>query len=89
MSTVGNAALDLFAARERLSSLAEQQRHFGAKRELIDVDTLSQVVLLREQTASDAAIEERFHLKRGILARLGKRGMVKAIQLPSFSSSRD
>ena len=52
----------------------------GREREFVNVDVLRQVIGLRDGgMLSEDEIERRFRLKRGVLASLGRRGVVEGL----------
>ena len=80
-----NATLGVLEARRRLEEQAEAEmdqmgRASDKGRELLDVGTIRRVLLMRRQGRSDGEIEERFHLRPGVVGRLGPRGVVEAVQ---------
>jgi hypothetical protein len=80
-----NATLGVLEARRRLQERADAEmesmgRSTDKGRELLDVGTIRRVLLLRRQGRSDAEIEARFHLRPGVVRKLGPPGVVEAVQ---------
>jgi hypothetical protein len=77
-----NPALQVIRARQELSEKAEREfeglgRAGFPGREFLDVVQLRQVLMMRDQRKMGAdEIEGRLGLKPGVVARLGKRGIV-------------
>ncbi|KAF2088751.1 hypothetical protein K490DRAFT_63965 [Saccharata proteae CBS 121410] len=79
-----NPALAVLAARERLQQEAEREfESMGKKgamgREFLDVSMVRRVLELRARGKSEAEIEKGLDLKKGVVARLGARGIVEAL----------
>ncbi|KAH7353939.1 hypothetical protein B0T11DRAFT_287660 [Plectosphaerella cucumerina] len=75
-----NTTLGALEARRALEARAASEfdslgRAGSAGRELVNASTLAQMVLLRDRGVSDAAIEERFDLRPGTVAKMGRRGI--------------
>jgi len=77
-----NPAIQVIDARTRLSEAAELEfsqigkRGFKGK-EFLDVVLIRQALMLRDEKGlGDAEIEKRLELKSGIMARLGRKGIV-------------
>lgn len=74
--------MSLLTARYRLAEEAEQEfSNIGRKgsegRQFLDVITIRQVLLLRdERGVSPGEIEKQLGLRRGVVGRLGRRGVV-------------
>lgn len=80
-----NATLGVLEARRRLEEQAEAEmesmgRASDKGKELLDAGTIRRVLLLRQQGAGDSEIEERFGLRAGVVRRLGRPGVVEAVQ---------
>lgn len=87
-----NATLSVIEARRRLQQHQAAERAGGATgdghgggsstpdsgREFLPVSTLREILELRMQGTSDTAIEQRLQLKAGVVARLGRPGLVEA-----------
>ena len=76
-----NPAIMILTARERLAMEAEAEFARAGKggegRRFLDVMTIRQILMLRDEKAVEAAeIENRLGLKSGIVARLGVKGIV-------------
>lgn len=76
-----NPAVSLLTARYRLAEEAEKEfaeiGRTGAKgRQFLDVVTLSQVLVMREKGVSGDEIERKLGLRKGVVGRLGGRGVV-------------
>ncbi|KAI9779428.1 MAG: hypothetical protein M1839_007393 [Geoglossum umbratile] len=80
-----NPALALLAARSRLAERAETEAlSIGKKgfpgRAFVDAVTLRQVLRLRDEGGvADMEIERRLGLKRGVVGRLGRKGVVGGV----------
>ena len=77
-----NPAIQVIDARTRLSQAAELEfsqmgkRGFQGK-EFLDVVLIRQALMLRDEKGlGDEEIEKRLELKRGVMARLGPKGIV-------------
>ncbi|KAG0645472.1 hypothetical protein D0Z07_8599 [Hyphodiscus hymeniophilus] len=79
-----NPAVSLLTARYRLAEEAEQEfanvgRKSSPGRQFLDVITIRQILVLRDEMGANAAeIERQMGLKEGVVARLGRRGVVSA-----------
>lgn len=79
-SARNNSTLGALEAR-RLAEVAARSEFeaLGRKgfqgREFLDLNTIVQMHVLRDRGVADREIEERFNLKRGVVARLGTRGI--------------
>ena len=76
-----NPAIMILTARERLAQEAEAEFARAGKgregRRFLDVMTIRQILMLRDEKAVEAAeIEKKLGLKSGIVARLGAKGIV-------------
>ncbi|KAH7412459.1 hypothetical protein BKA64DRAFT_329252 [Cadophora sp. MPI-SDFR-AT-0126] len=78
-----NPAVSLLTARYRLAGEAENEFARTGKstaaegRQFLDVLTLRQILVLRDEKGVEAGeIERRLGLKRGVVGRLGRRGVV-------------
>lgn len=77
-----NPAIRVLEAREAAQGRAE--REFTGRgregREFLDVGVVRQILVLRDKRGlSDEQVEKQLELKRGIVARLGPKGMVEAL----------
>jgi trehalose-6-phosphatase len=73
--------VSLLTARYRLAEEAEREfARIGRKgsegRTFVDVVTLRQVLVLRERGVEEGEIERSLGLGRGVVGRLGRRGVV-------------
>jgi len=77
-----NPAVSLLTARYRLAEEAEREfsnmgRKGGEGRQFLDVVTLRQVLILRDEKGLEGEeIERRLGLRRGVVGQLGGRGVV-------------
>ncbi|KAK1755244.1 hypothetical protein QBC47DRAFT_383175 [Echria macrotheca] len=76
-----NPTLAVLEARRRLQEKAEQEFEelgvSGAQgREFLDINTIRNILVMRQRGESAAAIESRLRLKPGVVARLGPPGIV-------------
>lgn len=77
-----NPAVSLLTARYRLAEEAEREfartgKSSAVGRQFLDVHTLRQILVLRDsEGVAEAAIERRLGLKEGVVARLGRKGVV-------------
>jgi hypothetical protein len=76
-----NPALSLLAARERLAGEAEEEfsnigRKGAAGRLFLDVLTVRQALQMREKGIAAEEIEEELGLARGVMRKLGAKGVV-------------
>ncbi|KAI9879491.1 MAG: hypothetical protein M1830_008367 [Pleopsidium flavum] len=77
-----NPAIQILQARDRLAQEAEQEFiHAGKRghegRQFLDVVSLRQVLMLRDEKGLEAGeIERRLGLRGGVVGRLGRRGIV-------------
>ena len=84
-SRTTNPALQVVDARNRLTDEAEAEfadmgRGGFAGRQFLDVVLIRQVLLLRDEQGLDPSkIEKRMELKKGVVARLGPRGVVRHV----------
>lgn len=81
-SASDNATLGVLEARRRLQEKADAELENMGKstdkgRELLDVGLIRRVLVLRQRGERDAVIEERLHLKPGVVRRLGPPGVVE------------
>lgn len=81
-SPSSNPVLAALEARERLQREAEEEfETLGLSnsqgRRFLQASMLRDVLVMRERGASEAEIEDRFHLKKGVLKTLGPRGLYK------------
>lgn len=65
-------------AEEAENEFAQMGRESARRegRKFLDVMTIRQVLIMREQGRSEEAIESGLGLKRGVVGRLGRRGIV-------------
>lgn len=82
-SPARNPVLNALEARERLQREAEEEfENLGLSnsqgRRFLQAGMIRDILVMREKGASEAQIENRFNLKRGILKRLGPRGLYEA-----------
>lgn len=74
--------MSLLTARYRLAEeanaeFAETGRKGARGRQFLDVVTLRQVLVMRDERGLEAAdIEQKLGLREGVVARLGRRGVV-------------
>ena len=79
-----NPAVSLLTARYRLAEEAELEfsntgRKGSEGRQFLDVVTIRQILVLREEEGlGSGEIERRLGLRKGVVDRLGKRGLVEA-----------
>jgi len=83
-SSSSNTTLSVLEARRRLQDEAAAEfdrtgRSTDRGREFLDVATIRDILILRDQGIDSAAIESRFNLKAGVLKRLGPPGAVSAL----------
>jgi hypothetical protein len=75
-----NPAVSLLTARYRLAEEAEREfASLGKKgegRQFLDVVTIRKVLEMREEGVEGGDIEKRLELRRGVVGRLGRRGVV-------------
>ena len=77
-----NPAIQVLTARERLSQEAEKEfiqagRAGHAGRQFLDVITIRQVLMLRDEKGlAEGEIEKRLGLRKGVVGRLGPKGVV-------------
>lgn len=77
-----NPAIQVLAARERLAQEAEEEfnrlgRMGHIERQFLDVTTIRQVLMLRDEKGlAGGEIEKRLGLKKGVVGRLGPKGIV-------------
>lgn len=77
-----NPALLILQARKRLQEKAEAEfdnvgRTDFEGREFMDVHTLTDVLKMRQSGMSLGDIEQRAGLRKGVLAKLGERGVLE------------
>lgn len=87
-SPSNNAVLSALEARERLSREAEEEFESlglsgGQGRRFLTSGMIRDVLVMRERGASDGEIENRFNLRRGVVRRLGPRGLVQPVGGPA------
>ena len=95
-SPASNPAIQVIDARNRLAQAAEAEfSQTGRKgfqgREFLDVLLIRQALMLRDDKGlSDSEIEKRLELKSGVMARLGRKGVVgEAVVGSDWASSLD
>jgi len=77
-----NPAIQILTAREKLAHSAEEEfaqagRIGHSGRQFLDVVTIRQILMLRdERNVNEGEIEKRLGLKKGIVAKLGPKGVV-------------
>jgi hypothetical protein len=77
-SPSNNATLNAIEARNRLQAQADSQlESMKDGRDLVDVGTLRQAIIWRQDGIAAEDIEKRLRLKRGVVAKLGPPGVVK------------
>lgn len=79
-----NVTLSVLEARRRLQEEATGEfdrlgRSTDRGREFLDVGTIQDILVLRDQGIDPAAIESRFNLKAGVVKRLGPAGVVSVL----------
>lgn len=87
-SPSNNAVLSALEARERLSREAEEEFESlgvsgGQGRRFLTSGMIRDVLVMRERGARDEEIEHRFNLRKGVVRRLGPRGMVQPLGGPA------
>lgn len=87
-SPSNNAVLSALEARERLAREAEEEFESlglsgGQGRRFLTSGMIRDVLVMRERGASDGEIENRFNLRRGVVRRLGPRGLVQPVGGPA------
>ncbi|KAJ9132991.1 hypothetical protein NKR23_g11029 [Pleurostoma richardsiae] len=80
-SPSSNPTLGALEARRRLEREAETEfeemgRSGSQGRQLLNVGTIRSILVMRERGARPEDIEARFNLRRGVVERLGPRGLV-------------
>ncbi|KAK4170360.1 hypothetical protein QBC43DRAFT_224595 [Cladorrhinum sp. PSN259] len=76
-----NATLSVLEARRHLERRAQEElENFGTSRdkgrEFVNISVVKQILALRERGESASRIEQHLNLKPGLVARLGKKGIV-------------
>lgn len=76
-----NTTLNVLEARRRLQVQANKEfeemgRTGNRNKELLDIGTIKDILILRQQGTSVGEIESRLGLKHGVVARLGRLGIV-------------
>lgn len=79
-SPANNPVLNALEARERVQREAEEElESLGVSnsqgRRFLQAGMVRDILMMREKGASEAQIENRFHLRKGVLRRLGPRGL--------------
>ena len=80
-------AVKVLQARSKLATRAEEEFEAAARskrsgREFLDVIILRQILMLRDDQKVEASkIEQRLGLKKGVVQRLGRGGVVGATSL--------
>lgn len=87
-SPSNNAVLSALEARERLSREAEEEFEGlglsgGQGRRFLTSGMIRDVLVMRERGASDADIEHRFNLRRGVVRKLGPRSLFQPVGGPA------
>lgn len=87
-SPSNNAVLSALEARERLAREAEEEFESlglsgGQGKRFLTSGMIRDVLVMRERGASDGEIENRFNLRRGVVRRLGPRGLVQPVGGPA------
>lgn len=77
-----NAVLSALEARRMIDQQAEQEmQNTGLSRvegrRFLNAGMIREVLVMRERGASEAQIEERFNLKKGVLVALGPNGLYR------------
>ncbi|KXL46371.1 hypothetical protein M433DRAFT_157690 [Acidomyces richmondensis BFW] len=80
-----NSALAVLEARSKLQEEAEKEfdqvgKGVNGGRQFLDVMVIRQILAQRDQGKSAANIERDMGLKKGVVERLGPRGMVCLVQ---------
>lgn len=83
-SAANNATLNVLEARRRLQEQADREVEGMGKsgdrgREFLDVATIRDVLAMRQRGDRSADIESRLGLRRGVVDRLGRPGMVTSV----------
>lgn len=78
-----NTTLSVLEARRRIQDLAtaDDENVAQSGRELLSALTLRDALVLRSRGVDPATIEKRLRLKAGVIARLGPRGLVEALNV--------
>lgn len=87
-SPSNNAVLSALEARERLSREAEEEFESlglssGQGRRFLTSGMIRDVLVMRERGASEADIENRFNLRRGVVRKLGPRSLFQPVGGPA------
>ncbi|TDZ17864.1 hypothetical protein C8034_v010157 [Colletotrichum sidae] len=77
-----NQTLGTLEARRKMQQRATEEfeglgRSTSEGREFLDLNTIVQVLLMREKGHTAADIEQRFDLKKGVIERLGRQGITR------------
>lgn len=77
-----NATLGALEARRQLEQRAQQEFDMMGKpdyqgREFLDIMTIRNILVMRQRGESPSDIETRLRLKPGVVARLGRPGVVE------------
>jgi hypothetical protein len=81
-SPASNPAVTLLEARARIAQEAEEEfeglgRRGAPGRKFLDVVTIRQILMMRdEQGKGEAEIESKFGLRKGVVGKLGGRGVL-------------
>ncbi|KAI1811839.1 hypothetical protein GGS20DRAFT_72855 [Poronia punctata] len=76
-----NRTLNALEARESLQALAEAEFENASRgREFLDAATLRRALLLQKRGVDDKSIEERLGLKKGVVKRLGLKGVTVPVE---------
>ncbi|KAL1864317.1 hypothetical protein Daus18300_007740 [Diaporthe australafricana] len=87
-SPSNNGVLSALEARERLSREAEEEFESmglssGQGRRFLTSGMIRDVLVMRERGARDEEIEHRFNLRRGVVRKLGPRGLFQPVGGPA------
>ncbi|EEH18109.2 hypothetical protein PABG_00672 [Paracoccidioides brasiliensis Pb03] len=86
VSSTTNPALLVLSARAQLEKAAESEleamgRHGHPGREFLDIVSIKQILAMRDREGvSEEMIERQFRLKKGVVGRLGVKGVVGVIR---------
>jgi hypothetical protein len=83
-SPSNNAVLSALEARERISREAEEEFENlgvsgGQGRRFLTSGMIRDVLVMRERGAPEEDIEHRFNLRKGVVRRLGPRGVIQPL----------
>ena len=78
-----NPSIAILEARQRLQEEAEKEFQTGGRvggRQFLDVITIRQILQMRDERGMKAEdIEQRMGLKKGVVARLGPKGIFRGL----------